>query len=271
MTINGTRLTAIGGGAMGEAFIAGLLRPGGPVRAENVAVVEPIAARREALSHLYGVRTGAAMAELIPGADIVLLAVKPDQFGAVARELQPLLAPPQLVLTLMAGIPLATVVDGLQHPAAVRLMPNILCRVGAGMIVWYAAAAVTEGQRELCRRCFSAMGAEFAVADEKYLDMATAISGSGPAYMFLILEAMIDAGVHLGFRRDQAAILAQQTMLGAAQLIQQEPQHPAQLKNVVTSPGGTTVEGLLVLEQRGVRAALIEAVLSAYAKARRLG
>lgn len=271
MPTDNIRLTAIGGGAMGEAFVAGLLRPGGPVRADNVAVVEPVPTRREALSQLYGVGTGAAMADLVPGADIVLLAVKPDQFGAVAAELRGLLAPTQLVLTLMAGIPLATVVDGLRHSATVRLMPNILCRVGAGMIVWYAAEPVTEDQRELCRRCFAAMGAELAVADEKYLDVATAISGSGPAYMFLILEAMIDAGVHLGFRRDQATILAQQTMLGAAQLIQQEPQHPAHLRNTVTSPGGTTVEGLLVLEQRGVRAALIDAVLAAYAKARKLG
>jgi pyrroline-5-carboxylate reductase len=271
MTTDGIRLTAIGGGAMGEAFVAGLLRPGGPARAEDIAVVEPVGARREALSRQYGIRTGGAMGELVPGADIVLLAVKPDQFGAVAGELKGLVTPDQLVLTLMAGVPLARIVSGLEHAAAVRLMPNILCRVGAGMIVWYAAPEVTAEQGERCRRCFRAMGAEFAVPDERYLDMATAVSGSGPAYMFLILEALTDAGVHLGFRREQAAVLAQQTMLGAAQLIQQEPHHPAELRNAVTSPGGTTVEGLLVLEQRGVRAAIVEAVLAAYAKAQKLG
>lgn len=270
MTSN-IRLAAIGGGAMGEAFVAGLLRAGGPLHGDEVAVVEPVVARRDVLSRQYGVRTGAAMGELVPGADVVLLAVKPDQFGAVARELQGLLGPEQLVLTLMAGVSLSTVVDGLQHQAAVRLMPNILCRIGAGMIVWYPAAAVTAEQRALCHHYFGALGAAFDVADEKYLDMATAVSGSGPAYMFLVLEALTDAGVHLGFRRDQAAVLAQQTMLGAAQLILAEPQHPAQLRNVVTSPGGTTVEGLLVLEQRGVRAAIVEAVLAAYTKARNLG
>jgi pyrroline-5-carboxylate reductase len=265
------RLTAIGGGAMGEAFIAGLLRSEGVCRAEDIAVVEPVAARREALGRQYGVRTGSTMEQLVPKADLVLCAVKPDQFDKVAAELQGLLAPEQLVMTLMAGVTIGSVVAGLEHAAVVRLMPNILCRVGAGMIVWQAMPEVTAEQRALCRRCFGALGAELEVADEKYLDMATAISGSGPAYMFLVLEALTDAGVHLGFRRDQAAVLAQQTMLGAAQLIQQEPQHPAQLRNAVTSPGGTTVEGLLVLEQRGVRAAVVEAVLAAYAKAQKLG
>ena len=268
---NNIRLTAIGGGAMGEAFIAGLLRAGGLLQGDDIAVVEPVAGRRELLSRQYGVRTSAALGDVVHGADVILIAVKPDTFGNVAAELRVLLAPQQLVLTLMAGIPLATVYDGLQFPAVVRLMPNILCRVGAGMIVWFATPAVTDAQRDLCRRLFGTMGAEFAVTDEKYLDMATAVSGSGPAYMFLILEALTDAGVHLGFRRDQAAVLAQQTMLGAAQLIQQEPQHPAALRNTVTSPGGTTVEGLLVLEQRGVRAAIVEAVLAAYAKAQKLG
>ena len=265
------RLTAIGGGAMGEAFIAGLLRSEGAFRGDDIAVVEPVAARRDALNRQYGVRTDSVLANVVPGAAVVLCAVKPDQFGAVATDVQGLLAPEQLVMTLMAGVTIGSVVAGLQHAAVVRLMPNILCRVGAGMIVWQATPEVTTDQRDLCRRYFGAMGAELEVADEKYLDMATAISGSGPAYMFLILEALTDAGVHLGFRRDQAAVLAQQTMLGAAQLIRQEPQHPAQLRNTVTSPGGTTVEGLLVLEQRGVRAAIVEAVLAAYAKAQKLG
>ena len=267
---NSIRLTAIGGGAMGEAFVAGLLRPEGTIRRDDIAVVEPLAARRDALNRQYGVRTDSRLAKVVPGVDVILCAVKPDQFSTVAAELHGLLAPEQLVMTLMAGVTIGSVVDGLRHAAVVRLMPNILCRVGAGMIVWLATPEVTAEQRALCRRCFGAMGAELEVADEKYLDMATAISGSGPAYMFLILEALTDAGVHLGFRREQAAVLAQQTMLGAAQLIQQEPQHPAQLRNIVTSPGGTTVEGLLVLEQRGVRAAIVEAVLAAYAKAQKL-
>lgn len=266
----GVHLTAIGGGNMGEAFIAGLLRRGGPLLPEDVAVVEPLPARREALATAYGVRTGEDTTALTAGADVVVLAVKPNQFDAAAATLRDALRPEQLVLTVMAGVPLATVATGLAHEAVVRLMPNILCRVGAGMMVWYAAPAVTAAQRSAVRLLLAAMGAEFEVADEKYLDMATAISGSGPAYMFLVLEALTDAGVHLGFTREQAAVLAQQTMLGAAQLIQEERKHPAQLRNEVTSPGGTTVEGLLVLEQRGVRAALVEAVLAAYSKAQRL-
>lgn len=265
-----TRLTVIGGGAMGGAFVAGLLRGGSGVQPADVAVVEPVAARREALEREFGVRTAATPAEVIADADLVLLAVKPSLFGAIADELRKLIQAEQLVLTLMAGVTLETVATGLAHPAVVRLMPNILCRVGAGMIVWQATPAVTAAARGLVRHTFAAMGAEFEVADEKYLDMATAVSGSGPAYMFLILEALTDAGVYLGFSREQAAMLAQQTMLGAATLIQQEPQHPALLRNAVTSPGGTTVEGLLVLEQRGVRAAMVEAVQAAYAKAQKL-
>src|SRR6185312_15245873 len=217
----------------------------GPLLPEDVAVVEPLPARREALAKRYGVRTGDT-APLVEGADVVVLAIKPNQFDAAAETLRGVLRPEQLVLTVMAGVPLATVAAGLAHQATVRLMPNILCRVGAGMLVWFAAAAVTPAQRSAVRLLLAAMGAEFEVADEKYLDMATAISGSGPAYMFLVLEALTDAGVHLGFAREQAALLAQQTMLGAAQLIREEQKHPAQLRNEVTSPGGTTVEGLLV-------------------------
>jgi pyrroline-5-carboxylate reductase len=264
------RLTVIGGGVMGEAFLAGLLRASDGLKADDIAVVEPVAARREMLSRQYGVRTGEAAAELVPEAELVLLAVKPNQLSAAAAGLRDMLGPPQLVLTLMAGVSLAAVAEELHHRSVVRLMPNILCRVGAGMIVWLAAPDVSVEQRGLCRQLFGATGAEFEVTDEKYLDMATAVSGSGPAYMFLVLEALTDAGVHLGFMREQAALLAQQTMLGAALLIQQEGQHPAQLRNAVTSPGGTTVEGLLVLEQHGVRAAVIEAVLAAYTKAQTL-
>ena len=266
----GVRLTSIGGGAMGEAFIAGLLRPGGPLQPQDVAVVEPAAARREALADRYGARVGAAPAELVRDAEVVVIAVKPNQFGAVAEGLRGLLRPEQVVLTLMAGVALSTVREGLGHEAVIRLMPNILCRVGAGMIVWYAGPGVTEEHRAAVRLLFAAMGAEFEVGDEKYLDMATAISGSGPAYMFLILEALADAGVLLGFTREQAALLAEQTMLGSALLIKADRQHPALLRNSVTSAGGTTAEGLLVLEQRGLRAALMEAVLAAYAKAQRL-
>lgn len=267
---SGQRLTVIGGGAMGEAFIAGVLREGGPVSAPNVIIVEPVAARRETLVATYGVQVSTSPREAVAGADLVLLAIKPNQFGVVANELAGAIAGNQLVMTLMAGVELDRVRGALHHSGVIRLMPNILCRVGAGMIVWVAAPDVTAEQREAARCLFAATGAEFEVDDEKYLDMATAVSGSGPAYVFLMLEALADAGVHVGFSRPQAALLAQQTLLGAAMLARQSGQHPAELRNTVTSPGGTTVEGLLALERGGVRAAIIEAVLAAYTKAQKL-
>ena len=149
-------------------------------------------------------------------------------------------------------------------------MPNVMCRVGAGMIVWIATSSVPEQHKQFLRASFDRLGAAIEVADEKYVDMATAVSGSGPAFAFLVLEALTDAAVHVGFPRDQATVLARQTVLGAAVLLRETDQHPAVLKNSVTSPGGTTAAGLLVLEQRGVRAAIEEAVLAAYSKTQHL-
>ena len=267
---NTKRLTVIGGGAMGEAFVAGLLRAGRPLQATDVTVVEPIASRRDVLARDYGVAVSDDLTRAVGGATAVLLAVKPQQLEVVAGQLAGVLAADQLVLTLMAGVPLETVQRKLGHQVVIRLMPNILCKVGAGMIVWYAAPSVSAEQRAFARALFAAGAAEFMVDDEKYLDMATAVSGSGPAYVLLVLEALIDAGVHLGFPRAQATLLAQQTVLGSALLAREEQRHPAELRNAVTSPGGTTAEGLLVLEQHSVRATIVEAVLAAYTKAQHL-
>lgn len=255
---------------MGEALIAGLLRDGGVVRADHVTIAEPVATRRAVLEERHGVRTAASNVAAIEDADCVILAVKPQVFPEVAAELRGRLRPEQLLVTIMAGVPLARVREGMAHPQTVRVMPNVMCQVGQGVLVWIAAAEATEEQRDLARRLFAATGSEFEVHDEAYLDRATAMSASSPAFIFLILEALVDAGVHIGFARPQATTLAVQTVLGAATLMKETGRHPAELKNSVTSPAGTTAEGLLVLERAGVRAALADAILASYRRAEAL-
>jgi pyrroline-5-carboxylate reductase len=161
--------------------------------------------------------------------------------------------------------------QALGHEAIVRAMPNTPAQIGQGMVVWTATEAVDPESRDYVRSVLGALGQELYVDDEKYVDMATAVSGSGPAFVFLVMEALIDAAVHIGIRREMAVPMVIQTMLGSALYAQTTGKHPADLRNMVTSPGGTTAEGLLALEEAGVRAAFTEAVAAAYEKAKRLG
>ncbi|MCL5946960.1 MAG: pyrroline-5-carboxylate reductase [Chloroflexi bacterium] len=262
-------LAVIGGGVMGGAFVEGLLQAAA-IPAESVLIVEPVTARREELRTTLNVRVSAHPDDSLRDARFILVAVKPQQFDAVASALRPVLRPQQTVLSLMAGVPLELVSQQLGHSTVVRLMPNIMCRIGAGVIVWLASGTVSEEETQRIETLFQALGSSIRVYEDRYVDMATAVSGSGPAFAFVVLEALTDAAVHIGFARDQAAMLATQTLLGAALLAKETGVHPAILKNTVTSPGGTTAAGLLVLEQRGLRAALEEAVFAAYTKTQRL-
>ncbi len=258
------RLAFVGGGMMGEALLQGLLRAGDVVEPANVCVAEPVEDRRKHLEKVHNVRTTANNIEAAVDADCVILAIKPQIFPEVSQELGATLRNDQLLITIMAGVPLSDVVTGLAHPESVRVMPNVMCQVRQGTLVWIAAGGVRPHQRDLARQIFSATGAEFEVHDESYLDRATAVSASSPAFIFLILEALVDAGVHVGFSRPQATTLAVQTVLGASLLMKESERHPAELKNMVTSPAGTTAEGLLVLERAGVRGAIMDAVVAAY-------
>ncbi len=251
---------------MGEALLAGMLRHGDVLDPQNVIVSEPVATRRQHLEHVHGVRTTGQNRDAVAESDCVIIAVKPQTFGEVAQDLHGTLRPEQLVISIMAGVPLRTVTSRLGHEQAIRVMPNVMCQVGQGVLVWYAPEVVSVASRALARRLLGATGAEFEVATEQYVDMATAVSASSPAFVFLILEALVDAGVHVGFARAQATTMAVQTVLGAALLMKESGKHPAELKNSVTSPAGTTAEGLLVLERTGVRAALMDAVIASYKK-----
>lgn len=264
------RIAFIGGGAMGEAMLKSLLdrgiaQPGG------AAVADVSQARRDLLSARYGITCTGSNREAAAGAGVVVLAVKPQNLPEVLEELRRALEPHQLVLSIVAGATLATLTQGLEHRAAVRVMPNTPAQIAQGMSVWTATEEVSPGQKEAARAILSALGDEVYVEDEKYLDMATALSGSGPAYVFLFIEALVDAGVHIGFSRDVAERLVLQTVAGSALFAQQAKAHPAQLRNAVTSPAGTTAAGLLKLEEAGLRAAVIRAVQASYERSQALG
>jgi pyrroline-5-carboxylate reductase len=264
------RLGLIGGGFMGEALVSAVLKAN--LAAQNEITVSDIAEeRRRHLVDTYGVSVTEDAKTAIADADIVVFAVKPQEFEAAAGALSGRLDHKVTVLSIMAGVPTAHVADALRHRAVVRAMPNTPAAIGQAMTVWFAGDPVSAEGREAVQRLLAALGRELAVADEKYVDMATAVNGSGPGFVFLVMEAMIDAAVHIGLRRDMAQALVLQTMLGSVMLAQETGRHPAELRNMVTSPGGTTSAGLQVLEEAGLRAAVIAAVEAAFERAKELG
>ncbi len=264
------KLGFLGGGVMGEAIIAGALAKG-VAEPSQTAVCDILPARREHLHKTYGVSATEDAAAAAAGADVVVLAVKPQEFAAAGRELAGRLAAGQTVMSIMAGVPIATIRDTLRHDAVIRAIPNTPAQIGQGMTVWTATEAVSDAGREAVRSVLAVLGQELYVTDEKYVDMATAVSSSGPAYVFLVMEALVDAAVHVGLRRDMAEAMVIQTVLGSAAYARAAGKHLAELRNQVTSPGGTTTEGLLALEKAGLRAAFTKAVRAAYEKAKLLG
>jgi len=265
------RISFIGGGTMGEAIVRCLLSKD-IVKPANVVISDVSQSRRELLTRGYGVSTLADNRKAIEKADLIILTVKPQDLAQVMEETLKAdrLQPTALVLSIVAGASLSTLQHGLKHPCTIRAMPNMPAQIGEGMTVWTATAKVSQGQKELARSILGSMGEELYVNDEKCLDMATALSGSGPAYVFLFIEALIDAGVHIGLPRNMAEKLAIQTIIGSTHAVQKTGRHPAELRNMVSSPGGTTVEALLQLEKGNFRSILLEAVAAAYNKAKHL-
>jgi pyrroline-5-carboxylate reductase len=264
------KLSFIGGGKMAEAIVHGVLA-GKLAAPGDISVGEPIAERRAFLSSEFGVLPMADNLEAVDGADLVVLAVKPQDLGGVLGQLNGSLQPQQAALSIVAGARMSTLSGGLNHGAVVRVMPNTPAQVGSGMSMWTCSPGVGEAQREMTRSVLSSVGEEIYVSDEKYMDMATALSASGPAYVFLFIEALIDAGVYVGMPRDMARTLALQTVFGSTRLVMETGQHPAELKDMVVSPGGTTAEALRILEEQGVPAAIVAAVDAAYKKSVQLG
>lgn len=264
------KTTFIGGGAMGEAIIGSLIS-NKLLSPSRICVSEPVPARREFLNTAYGVTTETDNAQAANRASVVVLAVKPQVLGLVLADLRGNLSQDTLVVSIMAGVRIQTLQSGLGHDKIVRSMPNTPAQVGKGMTVWTDTAAVNEADRAAAQAILEAMGEAIYVAEEHYLDMATGLSGSGPGFVYLLLEALIDAGVHIGFSRDQSQQMVLQTVAGSVELMRQSGLHPADLRNRVTSPAGTTAAGNLVLERAGVRSALIDAVDTAYRRSKELG
>jgi pyrroline-5-carboxylate reductase len=263
------KIAFIGGGNMGEAMISILLdqRLALP---QDISVSDIDESRRQHLQEKYRVGVSGDNQLTITRAEIVVLAIKPQNLAAVIAELKGWQRPTQLVLSIVAGATLQALSSGLNHHCVVRAIPNTPAQIGQGITVWTATPQVTEQQKERAGSILRTLGKEIYVEDEKYVDMATAISGSGPAYFFLFVELLVAAARYIGLPQDMAEELVLQTMLGSGHLIQKSDKTPAELRRMVTSPGGTTAEALLVFEKGELANLIKQAVNAAYDKARKL-
>jgi pyrroline-5-carboxylate reductase len=263
---------------MAEAMIAGLLRKK-LISADNVVGSHPRVARREELHVKYGIemfeQNRDAVLAAAPGeshtGSMVVLAVKPQRLMKVLGELKGSIHADQLLVSIVAGAKTQTITDELLHAAVVRSMPNTPAQIGEGVTAWTASPAVSERQVTQVRALFDALGKSVQVENERQIDMATALSATGPTYIFLVMEALIDAGVHMGFSRHVAQELVHQTMLGAVLFARESHKHPAELRNMVTSPGGTSAEAIYQMEKGSLRTVLSKAVWAAFQRAESLG
>lgn len=271
-TLDQTQISIIGPGAMGEAIIGGLIR-NQVIHAADLHVSGPRLSRVEKLESAYGIQPYTNNRQAVQGADVVILAVKPQRLEAVLGGLCGAIKPGGLVVSIVAGAAISKIQKGLEHKSVVRSMPNTPAQIGEGITVWTSDESVSDEQREVTRVILNALGDEVYVEEEVFLDMATALSGTGPAYVFLFMEAMVDAGVHLGFPRRIAERLVTQTVRGSVDYFQlrEDPVHLARLRNEVTSPGGTSAAALYYLEKAGFRTAISRAIWAAFERSQELG
>ncbi|MBF0184130.1 MAG: pyrroline-5-carboxylate reductase [Magnetococcales bacterium] len=270
MRLQEIKIGFIGGGNMAAAMIQGLLKAG--VAARQIVVSEPDDGRQQWLQTQYGVGVSGSNSVVVQsGAEVVILAVKPGKVSSVLQALQADWQTGQLLISIAAGVALAQLQALL--PAGqpvVRVMPNTPALIGEGIAALYAAPSLSVAQRQTARALLEVSGEVVEIEDEGWMDGVTALSGSGPAYVYLIAEALSDGGVACGLPRPLADRLAIRTLIGSARLLDASGSHPGVLKNQVTSPGGTTIAGLIRLETAGVRGALIEAVQAAWQRSRTL-
>lgn len=266
------RIVFIGPGVMAEAMIAGLIRQE-VAQPSRMLASGPRVERVEELRSRYGIDALTDNAAAAKTADVIVLSVKPQRLDTVLEGMRGAVKPETLILSIVAGAPIAKISGILEQDAIVRAMPNTPAQIGEGITVWTAAPAVSEEQIEMARQILAALGEEIFLEEEYYLNMATALSGTGPAYVFLFMEAMVDAGVHLGFPRRVAEQLVAQTVRGSVDYYTRDtdPVHLARLRNQVTSPGGTSAAALYYLEKAGFRTAISRAVWAAYERSQELG
>jgi pyrroline-5-carboxylate reductase len=263
------KMVLIGGGNMGKSLLRGILKAG-LTPAENVTVVDVHAGKLEAIRSDFGVRVTREAREAVPGADLIILAVKPVTLNDVLDSIRECVSPRQLFITIIAGVESSYIRERLgKGNPVVRVMPNIAATVDAAASAVAISPHTTEEHIELTEAIFSAVG-EVVRVEEEHIDAVTGLSGSGPAYIYMVIEALCDGGVKMGLPREVAMKLATQTVFGAAKLVKDTGQHPATLKDQVTTPGGTTISAVHELEERGLRAMLISAVVTATERSRAL-
>lgn len=269
-----TKLAFIGCGVMAESIVAGLLRQK-LVEAPQIVASHPRGGRREELSQKYEIEVfehNADAVKSLPETDsIVVLCVKPQRLKGVLEELKGVVGRAQLVVSIIAGVTVETISETLSNRLVVRTMPNTPSQIGAGMTAWTCSEAVEDGQKEQIKLLLTALGKEIYVETENMIDMATALSATGPTYIFMMMEALTDAGVHMGFSREVSKELVQQTMLGSTLFAMESHKHPAELRNMVTSPGGTSAAAIYEMEKGTLRTVLSKAVYAAYKRAVELG
>lgn len=264
------KIGVIGAGKIGSAIARGVIHAG-LVAKEQVMTSDISESLRDSAARDLGIRTTASNLDLCDFADIVILAVKPQAVDAVSREIARRLGASKLLVSVAAGVPLARI-EAQMEPAArvVRVMPNLPCVVGVGAAGYAGGAHATTADLEKVGAILNSFGIGMAV-EEKCLDAVTGLSGSGPAYVFLFIEALADGGVQVGLTREVAVKLAMQTVYGAARLALESAKHLGELKDEVASPGGTTIAGIYALEQNAFRGTVMDAVVSATKRSRELG
>ena len=268
-----SKLAFIGCGVMAEAMIAGLLRDE-IVTPEQIVASHPRAERRNELSEKYRIEVferNADAVEALYESGTVILSVKPQRINSVLDDLKAVTKPSHLIISIVAGARIDKIAKALSNDLVVRAMPNTPSQIGAGMTAWTCSVSVDEAHRMQVRTMLSALGVELHVETENMIDMATSLSATGPTYIFMVMEAMTDAGVHLGFSREIAKELVQQTMLGSVLFAMESHKHPAELRNMVTSPGGTSAEAIYQMEKGTLRTVLSKAIHAAYKRAVELG
>ncbi len=260
---------------MAESMIAGLLRKS-LVAPEQIAVSHPRVNRREELNAKYKISVFESNTEAVEAVrenedSIVALCVKPQRLSGVLQELKTVVSANQIVLSIIAGARIETLAEELNNHKIVRAMPNTPSQIGAGITAWTCTESIDETERAQIKALLTALGKELYVETENMIDMATSLSATGPTYIFTFMEAMTDAGVHLGFSRRVSQELVQETMLGSVLFAIESGRHPAELRNMVTSPGGTSAEAIYQMEKGGLRTVLSKAIYAAYKRAVELG
>ena len=264
------KITLIGGGNMGEAVLAAIIEQRITL-SSKITVCDTFEERLSYLCDEYGVATTTDCVQAAKDADAVILAVKPQNFNELATIISDRLAPSQLVISIIVGKSLKTLRANLKHDTIIRSMPNTPAQIGRGITVWTAVDTVSEEQKTLAASIFRAMGSEIYTKDERQLDMATAISGSGPAYFFYFTEALTEAALELGFNAETAKRLALETALGAAEYAARSDKELLELRKMVTSPGGTTAAAIKTLDDAAFKETVSRAVKAAYKRAIELG